>query len=179
MDQDGNSNWKYTPGEDSEQPEPSSKSASSEVSWQAAEFIEHPHGAGWYGLLGLVTIALTVVVYLLTKDIFATATIPVVGIIVGAFAGHKAGVAQYEISSSGMSVNGKNYPYGLFKSFSILREGSLSSVNLFPMKRFMPPVSAYFESAQEEKIANALGSYLPYEERQMDAVDKLSRRLRL
>ena len=131
MNQDSNSNWKYTPDEESGQSSDGSK-PSADIAWQAAEFIEHPHSAGWYGLLGLATIALTAVVYLLTKDIFATATIPVVGIIVGAFAGHKPAVAQYEITPNGLSVNDKNYPYSLFKSFSILHEGSLSSVTCSP-----------------------------------------------
>ena len=127
----------------------------------------------------LITAALTAAVYLITKDYFATGTIPIVGIIVAVFAGHKPGVATYEITNKGLSVNGKNYAYNQFKSFSVLQEGNLSSLNLFPLKRFMPPVSAYFESTQQDKITNAIGEYLPYEPREMDSIDKLSRRLHL
>jgi hypothetical protein len=103
----------------------------------------------------------------------------VVGVIVGVFAGHKPKQIQYEITESGLGVNGKNYPYNAFKSFTVLREGNLSSVNLIPLKRFMPPVSAYFEPKDEPKITEALGNHLPYENRKMDGIDRLSRRLRL
>jgi hypothetical protein len=190
MNQNENSPWEYKPKDDNpaesdysetasaDAPAPKPKSASN-ISWQAAEFIEHPHNPSWYGSLVLITAALTALVYFVTKDYVATGTIPIVGIIVGVFAGHKPGIASYEISSSGLSINGKNYAYNLFKSFSVLREGSLSSVNLFPLKRFMPPVSAYFDPKDEPKIMDALGNYLPYEERQMDAIERLSRRLRL
>jgi hypothetical protein len=190
MNQDENSPWQYKPdngseapaeaGNNDDSPEPAHRPASAKsVAWQAAEFIEHPHGNGWYAALFLSTTVLAVLVYLTTKDFFATGTIVVVGIIVGVFAGHKPSQAQYEISNSGLAVNGKNYPYSSFKSFAILREGPLSSVNLFPLKRFMPPVSAYFDPKDEPKIIEALGNYLPYEERKMDNIDRLSRRLHL
>jgi hypothetical protein len=60
-----------------------------------------------------------------------------------------------------------------------MQEGPLTSANLFPLKRFMPPVTAYFDPKDEEKITNVLGNYLPYEDRKMDGIDRLSRRLRL
>ena len=190
MDQDENSPWQYKPDNgsktqteprnDDDNPEPGPRPAASKsVAWQAAEFIEHPHGSGWYAGLAAATAVLAGLVYLTTKDYFATGTIVVVGIIVWVFAGHKPGVAQYEISDSGLSVNGKVYPYGSFKSFAVLREGPLTSVNLFPLKRFMPPVSAYFDPKDEPKITDALGNYLPYEERKLDTIDRLSRRLHL
>ncbi|MGH7157140.1 MAG: hypothetical protein ACREGG_03465, partial [Candidatus Saccharimonadales bacterium] len=149
------------------------------VSWEASEYIDHPHGAGWYTVLTLITAVLATVIYIAAKDKIATGTIVVVGIIVGVFASHKPGQAKYEITNSGLIINGKIYSYGDFKSFSIIREGALSSVNLLPLKRFMPPVSAYFESGDEDKITDAIGNYLPYDDRKLDAIERLSRRLRL
>ena len=190
MNDDEKSPWEYKPeGDDNEveddglMPEtagrPSPASRSGAVSWQAVEFIQHPHNSSWYGALVFLTAALTAFVYFITKDYIATATIPIVGVIVGVFAGHKPQVVHYEIASSGLKIGEKSYPYKLFKSFSILQEGDLNSVNLFPLKRFMPPIAAYFEAAEQDKIVNALGEYLPFEERKMDSIDRLSRRLRL
>jgi hypothetical protein len=167
------------PDDDSPAPDVEPSSKSGPVSWQAAEFIEHEHNSGWYTALFVGTILLAVLVYLTTKDYFATGTIVAVGIIVAIYAGHKPGQAQYEITDSGLIVNGKNYPFSSFKSFTLLKEGELSSVNLFPLKRFMPPVSAYFEPKDESKIVDAIGNHLPYEERKMDSIDRLSRRLHL
>lgn len=189
MQENDNAPWQYKPdGKDSDiddsspiengsEPEPSTRHSS--VSWQSVEFIEHPHNAAWYGALMFMTAALTVLVYFATKDYIATGTIVAVGIIVAVFASHKPGVVDYEITSSGLRVGQKEYPYSVFKSFSVLQEGSLKSVNLFPLKRFMPPIAAYFDPSDEAKITNALGDYLPYEDRKMDSIDRLSRRLRL
>jgi hypothetical protein len=189
MNEDQNSPWEYkpdgaeTPKESPEGPADSSpapsRKANASVSWQAAEFIEHPHPPSWYAALFIAAFLLAAVVYLIAKDVIAASTIIIVGVIVGIFAGHKPNQVEYGLDDSGISVNGKHYPYSSFKSFAVLREGSLNSVNLFPIKRFMPPVSAYFDPKDEEKITNALGNYLPYEDRKMDGIDRLSRRLRL
>jgi len=189
MQDNNDTPWQYKPdgkSSDVEEPAAADNADTSErvpkqttFAWRGTEFIEHPHNTLWYGALAFAAAALTVFVYFVTKDYIATATIPIVGIIVGIFAKHKPRVVDYEISDTGLKVGEKDYPYSLFKSFSVLQEGNLKSVNLFPLKRFMPPIAAYFDPANEDKIINALGDHLPYEERQMDQVDRLSRRLRL
>lgn len=189
MDSEENSPWQYKPDggstskgpslSDDSEPVAAKAPAAKSVSWEAPEFIDHPHGTGWYSLLTIITLALAALVYLIAKDKIATGTIVIVGIIVGVFASHKPGQAKYEINDSGLSINGKLYSYGDFKSFAIIREGLLSSINLLPLKRFMPPVSAYFEPAEEGKITEAVGNYLPYEDRRLDIIERLSRRLRL
>ena len=89
---------------------------------------------------------------------------------------------KFDIFKAGMkinlTINGKKYSYSSFKSFSLLRDGDMTSVNFFPLKRFMPLVSAYLAQADEDKVAKAIGNHLPYEQRQMDSIDRLSRRLR-
>ena len=188
MNQDEDSPWQYKPdGGDSHQPappdgddpQPTKKTSAQSISWEAPEFIDHPHSFGWYSVLALCTAILAGLVFLIARDYVATGTIVIVGIIVGVFANQKPGIAKYEITDSGLSINGKLYRYGDYKSFAILQEGNLSSVNLFPLKRFMPPLSAYFDSKDEEKITNTLGDFLPFENRKLDAIDRLSRRLRL
>jgi hypothetical protein len=190
MDSEENSPWQYKSDEGSaaKDTDPSRNSAASSVAkstapksvaWKASEYVEHQRGTGWYVLLIIITAVLAAAVYLVSKDKFATGVIAVVGVIVGVFASHKPTQINYEITDSGLSVAGKVYKYADFKSFAIVREGALSSVNLMPLRRFMPPISAYFEASDEPKIIGALGNYLPYEERKLDMVEQLSRRLRL
>ena len=189
MNQDTQPGWEYKPdgggssapgADDQGESRQSHTRRGENVAWEASEFIEHPHGTGWYLALVLSTLALAAIVFLLsTRDIFAAIIVLALGAIVGAFAGHKPSIAKYEIDSTGLSINGKNYNYGDYKSFSIVREGALSSVNLLPLKRFIPPVAAYFDPSDEKKIFDALGDHLPYEDRRMDVVERLSRRLRL
>ncbi|HEX5395078.1 MAG TPA: hypothetical protein VFW52_01880, partial [Candidatus Saccharimonadales bacterium] len=85
----------------------------------------------------------------------------------------------YELSSSGLRIGQKLYPYSSFKSFSFVREGAINSVQLTPLKKLMPPISAYYKAEDEEKIADILGSHLPLDEVQPHSLDRISRRLKL
>jgi hypothetical protein len=124
------------------------------------------------------TVAIAVVVYLVTKDYFATGVIATLGIIVSVFSMHKPQQITYELSNSGLKAGEKAYPLRLFKSFAIIREAELVSVNLIPTKRFMPPLSIYFDPADEQKIVNLLGSHMPLEPGGLDTIERLARRLR-
>jgi hypothetical protein len=189
MNDDENTPWQYKSDKghssamhqdpDDDTPAPVKRKSAHSVSWEAPEFIEHRHGPGWYLALVISTLAFAFFIYVITKDIIATAIIIIVGIILWIFAGQKPGLAKYEIDDRGITINGKLYNYGDYKSFALISEGVLSSVNLFPLKRFMPPLSAYFEPEDEAKIKNVLGEYLPYENRQLENIERLSRRLRL
>ena len=189
MNQDHNTPWQYKPdgdkaieesaGQDDSDSAAAEPVSTKSVSWEAAEFIEQHHPPAWYAGLVIITAALAALVYLVAKDYFATGIIVIVGIIVGIFANQKPGRAKYEIDESGISVNGKLYKYSNYKSFALIQEGDLSSVNLFPLKRLMPPLSAYFDPKDEAKITDVLGNYLPYEDRKLDSIERLSRRLRL
>jgi hypothetical protein len=190
MDEDEQINWEYKSDEGSavsgksedvgtsSAKRPSQKGNDSVVTWVASEYIEHERNTNWYILLALITIGLAVGIYFLTKDIIATIIITVVGIIVGVFAGRKPRQMEYELSASGLRIGEKSYPYSLFRTFSIIRDGAINSINLAPIKRFMPPISAYFAAKDEKRITTMLGNYLPYEERKLDSIDRLSRRLR-
>ena len=167
-------NWGYN----SDESPVETATSGAAVSWSASEYIDHTRGVGWYTALILGTAGLTGAIYLITRDYFASATMPIIGLVVGVFASRKPQQVKYELSGSGIRVGEKPYSYNLFKSFSIIRDGALLSVNLLPTKRFMMPVSAYFDSTDEEKITATIGNHLPYEERGMDGVDKLSRRLK-
>ena len=148
------------------------------ITWTASEYIDHTRGAGWYLALVAGTVVLSAAVYLLTKDYFASGVIVFMAVILGIFSTHKPKQVTYELSSSGLKAGEKNYPYSLFKSFTIIRENALCSLNLIPIKRLMPTLSIYFDPAQEQKIIGVVGNHLAYEEGGLDTIEKLSRRLR-
>jgi len=126
------------------------------------------------GLTGLVV----AVVYLITREVFSAIVIVLAASLFGVTAQRKPRTLQYQVDSHGVSIGSKAYQYGLFKSFSVLEEGAFSSIQLMPLKRFMPPISLFYPPEQEEQIVNTLGSYLPHEERTHDPIDRLMRRVR-
>ena len=184
------SQWQYKPDGQTaaQQPELPSSGVSKQpvakpaqnttITWTASEYIDHTRGAGWYLSLVAGTVVLSVAVYLLTKDYFAGGVIVFMAVILGIFSTHKPKQVTYELSSSGLKAGEKNYPYSLFKSFTIIRENALCSLNLIPIKRLMPTLSIYFDPAQEQKIIGVVGNHLAYEEGGLDTIEKLSRRLR-
>ncbi len=171
---DETTNWDYHPDEGKQAGSSSTKS----VSWEASEYIDHKQGPLWFLGLIVVTAALAVGVYFWLKDYFATGAIVAVGIIAGVFARHTPRRLKYTLSVEGLSIGDKNYPLSQFKSFSVIEEGPISSIELTPLKRYMPPVSAFFETADQNKILDVLEDYLPFEEKSADRVERLSRRLR-
>jgi hypothetical protein len=155
----------------------SSRTQADGLTWTASEYIEHSRGSGWYMALAIATIALAAIFYLFL-DKMAPIIVVILGATVGFTAGRKPREINYELSSDGLAAGEKFYEFSQFKSFSIIREGLLNSLLLTPLKRFMPPVSVYFEAADEEAIVEIISQHLPIENRSPDKIDTLSRRLR-
>jgi hypothetical protein len=173
MDED-NTTFDYHSDDDDTQ-----DASTSSYSWKSSEYIGHEHGAGWYMLLGLATAAIVTVAYFLTKSYFAGGVIAVMGIIVGVFAKREPKEVSYKITDNGLKIGHKLYPFGLYRSFYVARTTTLSSINLIPIKRLSPPISAFFEPAKETKILEAIGDHLPYEERKADSIDRIAHKLKL
>lgn len=173
MDSDENSSWDYKPGKHAE-PEHARS-----FSWTAAEYTEYQQGAVWYVLMLLLLLIVAAVIYLLTKDYFALGVTIIAGLIAIFYTHRKPRRVTYELTSTGLSIGRKKYTYNSFKSFSIYREGELSSVNFLPVKRLALPVAAYFEPHEEQKVMAIVGDHIPYEEHKLDSVDRLLRSLHL
>lgn len=177
------SNWQFDPGESPVAgPQwgdgPDAQEGDDSISWTASEFIAHEKGLGWFALLGVGAAVLMLATYLFTRDIFSAGVVLVMIICFGIFAVRKPRTLPYRVDRMGLHIDNRTYHYEQFKSFSLLREDGLPSIQLMPLKRFMPPISIYMDPADEEKIADTLMNYLPMEPRQQDMIDRLMRRLR-
>ena len=132
----------------------------------------------WYAMYGAGAAVLTLITYMVTREILSSVVIIVVAITFGIFAARKPRILPYQIDDLGVHIDQKTYPYETFKSFALIQEGGIRSIALLPLKRFLPPISLYLDPSDEERIVAALGDYLPVEQRQQDPIDRLMRRLR-
>lgn len=149
------------------------------LSWEASEYIDHEKSSGWYVILVFGAIVVSVGVYLLTNgDWFATGVVAIAAVLFGIVAARRPRTLRYEISSQGISIGDKHYAFSEFKTFSLITDTALHSIQLLPLKRFMPPLSMYFPPAEEDNVVQTLGTYLPYENRGHDAFDRLMGRIR-
>ncbi len=169
----------YKPDDSASADSTAPKDSKQTVAWTASEFIEHQRGAGWYSLLFIITVVLAVGIYFLIHDYFAVGIIVVLGIITGIYAGHQPSQVGYEISSTGIKIGEKSYAYNTFKSFSVIHEGALISLNFYPLKRFSLTVSAFLDPKDQARVTEVVGEHLPLEQRSPDGFENLTRRLKL
>lgn len=148
------------------------------VSWTASEFIAHQKTTKWYAILAVCGVVTTALAFLAFHDWITVIMVVIVFVVFGIFAGRKPRTLQYQLDLSGLRVGPKLYPYEDFKSFTIIDEGPISSITLAPMKRFMLPLTIYYDLKDEEHIATTLNDYIPYEENHNDPVDRFMRQIR-
>ena len=148
------------------------------VTWTASEYIAHEKSPAWFAGLFAGSAVLVVLVYLITRDMIASVAVFVACIALGVYAGRKPEVKRFEVGEHGIKVAEKSYQYAEFRSFSVVEEGVIDSVWLKPLKKVSPAVVMYFSPEDEEKIVNVLSNFLPYEERELDAIDRMSKRMR-
>ena len=159
------------------QPKSEAPSASDGISWTASEFIAHAKTGGWYAILGVITIIFAGLAYYFA-DIFSAIVVVVVAILFGYMASRKPRELPYMVNEKGVQVDKKLYPYGSFKSFSIIQEEGVESIWFMPLQRFAPGLTIYFAPQEGQKIVDYLGTQLPYEERKPDTIDILMHRIR-
>jgi hypothetical protein len=171
------SNWQVTTSDD-----PASKPAFPThpvvtVSWSASEYVAHDKNMGWYALVVLGSGVVAAVVYLITRDVISTSVMVILGITFAAFGARKPQVLEYAVDGAGIRIGPRHYPYSKFKTFSIIEEDAVRSILLMPLQRFNLPVAIYYNPEEEEKIIQALGVYLPHEDRQAGPIDSLMRKI--
>lgn len=148
------------------------------LTWTAKEFVDHDKSAGWYGMFTLAVVVATVLVYLVTKDKVSTGVVLGAAIAFAVVAARKPHTLEYGLTSQGLQIGQRFYGFQDFKAFSISDEGSVMSVVLTPLKRFMPPRTIYMSPEVGANVVNFLSQYLPFEQHRTDAVDSLVRRIR-
>lgn len=172
-------NWRFNEGrQTNEQDVPYETSNMEPISWTASEYIDHEKNNSWFLGIGGATVAIALITYFLTQDIVSSVVVVIAGALLIVSGVRKPRTLSYLLDDNGLQVGSNFYPYASFKSFTVLEEGALTSVQLLPTRRFMPSISIYYPPDQEEAIITGLGNFLPHEERKRDAVDSLMRRIK-
>lgn len=174
---DEQSPWQYT-GSDNNADNPDSLAPVDAISWEASEYIAHEKPMTWYLSLYGGSLVLSVLVYVVTQGIVGSIAIMTMAVCLGFLASRPPQSRQYELSSDGIRINGQLYSYASYLSFSVVEEGAIDSIWIKPIARFKPFVVMYFTPEDEERIIDVLSNFLPHEQRELDKIDQISRRLR-
>jgi hypothetical protein len=149
-----------------------------EVRWSASEFIAHQKTTSWYLTLIMVTVIVSGIVFLLTRQYISAGVIVVLSVAFGVYGSVLPKSLEYVVDSSGITVEKKHFSYELFKLVQKLEGGMIPSITFIPVKRFAVPLTIYLSSEQEDQILDIVSEFLPIEIKQVEAIDKLVARLR-
>lgn len=148
------------------------------ITWTASEFIAHSKSFSWYAGLAAASLVFAALIYLVTRDFVSVSVVIVAAVLLGIFARHQPKQLEYRVGAQGIDIGQKHFTYEHFRSFSVLPEGAFSSIVFMPLRRFAIPTTIYYAPEDEEKIVSLLSDYLPFEERDHDAIDRLMHRIR-
>jgi hypothetical protein len=149
-----------------------------ELSWEASEYIHHHKPGVWYvGFFG-VGVAIATALYIVLDDWVAVAVVVVMFAALFVYGVRQPRTLRYAITSTGMDVAGKAYPFVSFRSFSLVHDQGVPSITFIPLQRFALPLTVYFAPEDADKISDALSQHLPYEEYHPDMIDRLAHYLR-
>lgn len=177
-------NWQYNsaqPGSDGSQfsqPIASQTQPSTQISWTASEFIAYQKNKSWYVLAVAGVILVAGLIFFVTKDTISTIVTISLGVLFIVFASRKPRVLNYEISDKGIRIGDKLHLFRTMKSFAVIEEGTIRSIDILPMQRFMPAISMYYDPKDEDVIISSLGKFLPQENREQPLIDKLMHKIR-
>lgn len=149
-----------------------------DIQWSASEYVSHSKSSTWYAKLIAGGTVLVALILLITRDPFASIAVFLAFVTLGVYAGRQPATKRYTLSEQGVQVDETVFTYDMFRSFSVVEEGGIDSIWLKPLKRFKPMVVMYFSPEDESKIVDMLANFLPHEQRKLDGIDQLSRRMR-
>lgn len=160
-------------------PDSSAGTADDEViSWEADEFIAQEKERSWYGIVMLVAVVITLLVYLLNRDIITSALVLVALGGLAAFSGRRPRRQQFAVAPEGIQVGRMFYAFADFRSFAVAEEKIGHSLVLVSLKRFVPAINIYIPPEYEEAVVELVASILPMEAHKPDFVERFMNRIR-
>lgn len=148
-------------------------------SWETSEYIEHDRNALWYVAFVTVTILFAAGSVVLLHEWLGAVVLVLMAVAVLMFARRTPRTLSCSLQGNGINIGDRFYPYGTFRSFSLVSDGALQSLEFDPIKRFMPRLSVYIAPGAEPKVLDVLSSRLPQGDREQDLVDRLARKLKI
>ena len=148
------------------------------INWSASEYISHEKSVKWFLMFFGASALVVLLMFLVTRDILSSVIVLIAAAIMSVYANRPPATKKYIMSEDGLKVDQQNYSYAQFKSFSIVEEGGVDSIWLKPLSRYTPMLVIYFSPEDEQRIIDMLANFLPFEQRELDPIDRLLRYLR-
>jgi hypothetical protein len=146
-------------------------------SWQASEYVHHHKGVGWYMILLAVALILLAAAVLLHFWL-GLGLVVAGGSAIAVYAHKPPRTLTYELTSGGITIEGRTYPFQDFRSFGVLPETEWHTIDLLPSRRFRPSIAVLFNPTDLDEIVDHLEQHLPRIDQRPDVIDQVSQYLR-
>lgn len=148
------------------------------MSWQASEYMDHNKTSIWYVGLAVGALGLGVFLVLVLGEWLSAAVVVLMAVALGVYGNKKPRVLQYSLTETGVYIGDKFYSYEEFGGYAVVQGQGLETIELDPVRRFMPRLAIFFEPDHLDQIVGILDRFLPRQERAPDAIDRLSQKLK-
>ncbi len=145
------------------------------VSWNAPEHFHAEKGSDWYWAVGIITLALAAVAFILGNPITGIFVL-VAAVALVLHASKKPDVIYHEINDRGIMVNKTFYPFLGLESFWIPHNELPPKMIVKSRKLLMPFIIIYIEELDPEEIREVMLHYIAETEHREHFLHKLFER---
>ena len=149
------------------------------VQWQAPEYVQERRSPWWFIGFWVVAIVLMALAIFVVQSITFAVLVPAMAAALMIYSHGPPRMLNYVLSAKGLYINEKLHPMTEFRSFGILKDESVPSLMLIPVKRFRPGLTVHFPVETGEAIVDLLGSRIPMKELNLDLFDRVIRKLNI
>jgi len=148
------------------------------TSWMTPEFVYHEKPAWWHIVAyGFVIIITLLMIFL--KEWFGLVVFVLIGVLIYQYSEIKPKNIEIALTTVGVRFGNKFYPYNEIKSFWVIYNPPIKTLNLELTKRFSPIITVQLGNIDPVVIKSILREHLLEDsERTEDVIDKLIRMVR-
>jgi hypothetical protein len=145
------------------------------IKWSSSSDINIGRHKGWYLGLVFVFAIVSIVFYLISKDLVAAVVILLSGILIYYYGIKRPREINYSIDENSIDINNRKYNLSSYKYFYVNEREHGGSASLVPLKRFSPSLDLFYDIADEDKILEILSNSLPLKQKETDLFDSMMR----
>ncbi len=149
------------------------------INWEMDEFLDHRRGLLWYSTIFFGASILTLVSFLVTREIIAPIAIFVMAIMAALYSFKKPSRKKYSLTSLGLKIGSRLYDYSNFRTFSLIKDNGIAALYLITNQRFIPPITIYLPLDKDKHIIKRLSRHIAYTPSGLQWSDRLMQYLRL
>lgn len=148
------------------------------ISWEAPEFVYYEKTAGWYIVIGLIGIGLTIYA-IATKNPIMAITFGLIFIVMFLYAEKKPPILKFGIASRGIKIQDRIYYFNQLESFWIFYDPPTTKfISIKSKKTLMPLIRIPLDKANPLEIRKVLLQYLKEDEQHESLIDIITRIIR-